>query len=139
MLKEVKNKTNNVGKFCSSGIFKSFLFRNTSFFFFFPVDSSVTISLTILMLPLGQVFSQRVQAVQRLLPASSRLNTSLPRWRLATWRVVLRFSGYCSVLFGVTYSFIVTFRPVASVLMPLTIPPKYELLSFIFKQTVVGN
>ena len=47
------------------------------------------------------------------------------------WSVVLRFSGYCSVLLGVKYSFMVVFIPIARVFKPAAIPPKYELLDIL--------
>lgn len=69
------------------------------------------------MVPLGQADWHRPQAMHLLRPSASWGMVSSPQKRSYIFNVA-RFSGYCSVTFGVKNSFIVTFMPVIRVPTP---------------------
>jgi hypothetical protein len=90
-------------------------------FFFLPVSGSSTISEVILMELLGQAIWHRPQAMHLLFPSPSAGMVSSPQ-NLSFILSVALFSGYCSVIFFVKYSFQVTFRPVSRDPIPLKSP-----------------
>ena len=78
---------------------------------------SATVSVVRRMVPLGQADWHSPQAMHLLRPSASWGIVSVPQKRSFILSVA-RFSGYCSVIFGVTNSLPVTLRPVSRVRMP---------------------